>query len=475
MAFNTPSGVQVATSTNWLASNAAYDMRRPANDTVEVRPWGMQDFTGLIEMFGDKRAVGQIEVRHFEEDKIHVIVIAAYVSGNTGSANDTIVYAMDATDIMATYPSAINAPFVATGTQVNLLPVRVDEILLFPNGAQGVVTTVTPATSQFTVVSTNGVAQGAALTNADRVINLGPTQGEAKTMPTSFNYREGVVTSILETMTDSHESSGRGMVEQTWVEYTFKGQSKASWWFKGQETTFRRFRNHREMKYVAGEKVVSATGINAYDSTLTRTEGLVPFAGSYNSLTPFNINTGITLDDWQTIYSDSFDKNYGATEYAVWTSITNRKAIEAMPRGEMKNGAIQYAAFTGGEKQAVDFGFSSFETLGYSSHLFTYQPFNKPELLGAAGHKYVNLSVFIPMTKDLFALGDKKEKTMVPSMRINYLNQGGVSREWVEYLTGGAGGIYTNRTDSIQTNFLSDSGMEFFGANRFGILQGVNA
>ena len=474
--FNTPTGVQVATSTNWIASNSVYDMLKPENDTTEVHPWGNQDFTGLIEMYGGKHAVSQIQYRHFEEDRIMETIIAAYTSGSTSSTADTVVYTIDSSDIMAGYPASVAPGFVATGTQVNLIPVRVDEILKFSNGSQGVVTTTTPSTSQFTVVATNGIAlPGAGQTILLPILSFGISQGEGKTMPTSFNYREAVYTGTLEFMTDSHESTGRGMAEQTWVDYTFKGTTKASWWFKGQNSTYKRFRNYREMKYIAGERIVSGTAVNAYDSTLTRTEGLIPFAGSYNSLTPFNINTGLTLDDWQTIYSDSFDKNKGATEYGVWSAINNVKAIESFVRSEMKAGAITYAAFAGGEKQAVNFGFDSFKTLGYTSHLYTYQPFNDPTIFNGAGQIYPNISIFIPMDKAAFAIGDNKEKMMVPSMRINYLNQNGYNREWEEYLTGGANGIYTNRTNSIQINFSSDTGMEFFGANRFGILQGVNA
>lgn len=475
MSFNTPSGVQVSSSTNWLASNAVYDMREPQNDRVEAKVWGTQDLTGLMDMLGGKNAVGQIQFRHFEEDRIHEVIIAAYTSGSTGSANDTITYTVDATDYMAGYPANVVTPFVSTGTQVNLMPVRVDEILIFPNGAQGVVTTVTPSSATFTVVSTNGVAQGSALTNADTIINLGVSQGEGKTMPTSFNYREGVYTNVIETMTDSHESTGRAMGEKTWVTYDWKGQSKSSWWFKGQSTTYKRFRNFRELKYVAGEYVVSATGINAYDATLTRTEGLVPFSTSYNAVNTFNTNAGLTLDDWQTIYSDQLDKNGGTTEYAVWTSITNRKAIESFVRAEMKEGGVQYGAFSGGKDQAVNFGFGSFMTLGYTSHLFTYKPFNDPTTLGAAGHVYTNLSLFIPMNKEIFAIGDKKEKTEVPSMRINYMNENGYNREWEEFLTGGANGVYTDRTDKVQINFRSDSGIELFGANRFAAMKGVTS
>ena len=76
------------------------------------------------------------------------------------------------------------------------------------------------------------------------------------------------------------------------------------------------------------------------------------------------------------------------------------------------------------------------------------------------------------MNREIYALGETKEKTEVPSMRINYVDNG-FSREWEEFLTGGTNGIYTNRVDKIQINFRSQAGWEGFGANRFCALQGV--
>ncbi|HYD90273.1 MAG TPA: hypothetical protein VEA37_02160, partial [Flavobacterium sp.] len=280
ISFNTPSGVQVATEHNWLGSNAAYNMIKPQIDPKEAKVWGTQDVTGFIEMLGGKNTIAGISYRHFEEDRIHQLVIADYTSGNTGSANDTITYTVDTSDVMANYPASAVEPYVSTGTQVNLMPVRVNEILIFPNGAQGVVTTVTASSRQFTCVSTNGVSQGALLTASDTVINLGVSVGEGKDQPTSFNFRENVYYNMAEIMNDSHEATGTSLGEQTWVNYEFNGQSKAVWWYKGQSGTFRRFRNFREMKLVAGEKITSATGVNAYDPTLTRTEGLIPFCSS---------------------------------------------------------------------------------------------------------------------------------------------------------------------------------------------------
>lgn len=470
MSFNKPSAVQTATNTNWITSGSLYNMIKPWNDPNEAKVWGTQDLTGLIEMMGEKNYISNVSYRHFEEDRIHQLVIAA--GTGTGVVGATITYTEDASNYIANFPTTATEPYLATGTQTNLLAVRLNDILVFPNLAQGLVINVVASAHTFDVTSTNGIALPTT-TSTTEIVNLGPTVGEGADQPTSFNFREYIYYNTTEIVNDSHEYTGRSAGEKTWVNYEYQGASKAAWYFKGQSGTFKRFRNHRELKMITGQKVVAGTGINGYDATVTRTEGLVPFCTSYNAQTTFNIVSGLTLDDWQGIYTDTIDKNAGATEYSVLTAIQNRKAIESFIRDEMKNGGVQYNAFTGGKDQAVNFGFDSFQTLGYTSHLKTYQPFNDPTTLGANGHQYRNLTLFIPMSKDMFAIGEQKKKVEVPSMRINYMSNEGYSREWEEWLTGGANGTYTNTVDKVKLNFRSEFGFEAFGSNRFTSLKGL--
>jgi hypothetical protein len=276
-------------------------------------------------------------------------------------------------------------------------------------------------------------------------------------------------------MSDTFSTSGTTLGEKLWVDYTWNGKTESKWWFKGSALTYKRMRNFRELKLVAGEKVTSATGVNTYDATLVRTEGLIPFCSSYNATTDFNINTGLVLEDWNNIITDQLSKNGGATENSVWAAINVRNQIDGFIRPEMKEGGVQYGAFSGGKSQSVNFGFDSFQTLGYTNHLMTYQAFNNPAALGANGHIYQNLALIIPMNKEIYALGDKKEKTEVPAIRMNFVKQGSDNREWEEFLLGGTGGVYTNGNDSISINFRSHVGFEGFGANRFASLQGETA
>ena len=150
-----------------------------------------------------------------------------------------------------------------------------------------------------------------------------------------------------------------------------------------------------------------------------------------------------------------------------------REQVDAFIRTNMQNGGIQYNALGGTEKAYVDFGFDSFRQLGYSFHDMTYQLFNDPTLLGGL-EAYRNLLIGVPMGKGIYKLGDEKEKTQVPALRINYKKLGGYSREWEEFPTGGANGTYTNQTDIRTINMRSENGAEFFGNNKYFTVQGQN-
>jgi hypothetical protein len=207
-----------------------------------------------------------------------------------------------------------------------------------------------------------------------------------------------------------------------------------------------------------------------YSGQYQQTSGLIPFASSFGNNALYDLTTGMTLDDFQNIVTDSIDKNAGATENALYEAINVRKVIDAFIRVEMQNGGVQYNAFGGEKKQYVDFAFDSFCVLDYTFHHKVYQPFNNPTMFTDKR----NFAMWIPMENNMYKVAGETEKVDVPPMRINYLKQGETSREWIETLTGGAIKAYTNNSDVAQIDFRSENAVEFFGSNRFGTITGQN-
>lgn len=469
VSFTTPSEVQVATSSNWVASNAIYDMRKPQIDLKEAKSWGSQDITGLFEKLGAKNYVPGSFGKHFEEDRLHAVI---HATGTTAGALGAVTYTLVAADTITSYPG-VKDPYLAAGTTSTLVPVRVHETLVFPGDIRGKVTAV--STNTFTVTPT-GTTNLPTTVAADEIWSLGLSVYEGfEGDLTSNNWRENVVTWKSEIMRDMHKSTGTAMVQETWIPFTFEGKTMYSWWFKGQQAAFRQFRNYREMKWVLGQEVTNSTTLATnYSAQYTQTGGLIPFAESFGNVPTYDLTSGMTLDDFQTIVIDNLNKNAGATENALYESISFKKVIDSFIRVEMQNGGVQYNAFGGDEKQYVNFGFSSFKVLDYTFHNKVYELFNNPTMAGAVGSRYRNFGFWIPMENSMYKCDGNTEKVDCPPMRINYLKNGDVSREWKEQLTGGAIAAYTNTKDVAQIDFTSDNGAEFFGANRYGTISGVN-
>lgn len=478
ISFSTPSEVQVATQSNWVASNSVYDQRKPYIDAKEAKVWGSQDITGLVEVLGGgKNYVEANFGRHMEEDRLHTII---HATGTTQAALGAVTYTLVAGDTITSFPP-VSLPYIATGTAgfpslapATLVPVRKHEVLVFPGDIRGKVTDVSGAT--FTVTPTGSTDLPTTI-STDEIWSLGVSTPEGfKEQIDSNNWREHVVYWNSEIMADAHESTGTAMVQATWIPFTAPdGRTMYNWWFKGQMGAFKQFRNYRELKWVFGEAVTNSTTLNLnYSAQYQQVTGLIPFAGSFGNTPTYDLTTGLTLQDFETLIIDTLSKNAGATENCLYESISLKSLFGSFLRVEMQNGGVQYNQL-GGKDAYVSLDYESFKVLGYTFHDKVYSVFNDPTLAGAVGSKYRNFGFIAPMENNMYQCVEKKEKVECPPMRINYLKQGNVSREWIETLTGGAiGAGYTNNGDYAKVDMRSENSPEFFGANRWATLTGVN-
>jgi hypothetical protein len=472
----TPSAIAVATEHNWVGSAQIYNILKPSIDPSLAKVWGNQNFTGLFDILaGGKNPVASLQYRHYEEDRLHTIIKA---TGTSAVAAANVTYTIVSGYSVTPYPASAVSPYIATGTTVTLMPVRVGDTLSFPGDIRGTVTSINAAAGTFVVTPDSATVALPTTVSTDQIINMGVSVGEDADTPTSLNFRLNEYSNNMQIMVDAHKVTGSASAEQTWVPFQGEnGQTAYLWYYKGQHDTSKRFDNFREFNLLAGKKITNTTTMATYDATLLKTEGLDTFAQSYGNITSYSLVTGITLSDFETMAIDQLDKNKAAAENSIWASIRLRQGIDGFIRDTMKQGAILYNSFTGGKEQAVNFGFDSFTTLGYTFHLKTYQLFNDPTTFGATGQKWSNYGWVVPMEQSTYRLGEMKEKVDVPPVRMNYQSQtpagGTFSREKEEWLTGGTNGIYTTTTDNVKLNFRSTFGFEGFGANRFAVMQGI--
>lgn len=472
----TPSSVQIATTNNWLGSLAAFNLLKPEIDPNQYKTFGDEDITGLIDMMGSKSSVKNIEYRHFEDSRLHTIVRA---TGSTGGANTNVVYTVDAAFTMTSFPDVFDPYNAASfGSQApnpsgttTLHPVRANQGILFPDGTRGTVLSVT--TTTFTVMPDLAGGSLPTVLNTENIVLMAVIQGEGADSPLGVNNREDVYQNVLEIIGESSKTTGTALGEQTWVKFDGKdGKTGYLWWYKQQDTTLRNFKNLVEMDIVAGEKITNTVNIAAVDATLLKTEGLYTFAASFNGDTNYSIASGLSLDDFDSLIIDNIDKNEGAMENAIMASINLRKSINGFIRPEMQAGGVVYNTFSGGSEQSVNFGYSSFEDLGYTFHLKTYKMLNNPTYLGG-NTAFNNSGLVLPLDKYAYSMGEDRRKETVGSFQMRYMDQAGMSRETEEYMRGGTAGFTETANDSVDYILRAQVGFEGYGAPRFNTLFGT--
>lgn len=455
-----------ATTHNWVSSSVINQaLLKPEVDPNLYRRYGDQNMTGLLEMLGGMNPVSALEYTHFEDDFLHSIVKVD--AAGAGAANASVTLTVAAT-YQYTYPSSAQSPYLVAGAST-VNPVRLQDKITFPNGVQAIVTAVTSTTFS---VSPLVLGQNIpAVTTATELPITGNAHQEQTGQPVSRNSRVIKYTNNVQIYKGNHTSSGSAMGEQLWVNVPDQnGATARLWYYEGQLREYKRFKNEREVDMIVGQKLTNTTLATA-QPTLATTEGLIPFIENNGNTFNYSLVTGITRSDFETMIETQLDKNRGAKENMIWCGIALRQSIDRFISAEMKEGGVVYGIFGGSKEQTVNFGFDSFQLSGYTFHLKTYDVFNYPQMLGAAGQPYKNMGLVIPAEKSVVSLGPTKTKTEVPAMRINYLSQknagGSYSREFEEFMLGGVNGVFTNGIDELQYNVRSHCGFEGFAGNRW--------
>lgn len=472
----TPSMLASASTYNWISSmDAVQSILKPEIDPQLVRRYGDQNLTGFLEMQGSTNPVAALQYTHFEDDWLHTIV--KNTASFAGGANATVSLTVAASYIY-TFPTGPQAPYIVTGAATTV-PLQNQDVIEFPNGVQALVTNVNAGAGTYDATPVTLGQNIPAVLTTDEIIITGSMWPEGTAQPEGRESRLNRYTNNLQILKRTHTTTGSAMGVQTWVEVTgVNGQKGYLWYYEGQLRVYKEFKNEKEVTNIVGQKLTNTVAATiAGQSTNASTEALLPFIANNGNTANYSLIQGVQLSDFETFIATQLDKNRGATENTLWCGINFSQGVDAFMRDTMKNGAISYGAFGGSKEKAISFNFSSFELTGYTFHKKTYDVFNYPQMLGAAGHGYSTLAMVIPSDNVTTSVGPEKTKMSVPSLRINYLSQknagGSYSRLWEEWLTGGANGVFTNQTDSIQYNLRSHCGFEGFAGNRFSRFVGI--
>jgi hypothetical protein len=240
------------------------------------------------------------------------------------------------------------------------------------------------------------------------------------------------------------------------------------WSLKGESDCYVRALNYRESNMIISEQITNwaNAGIIAIGATpqtpIKTTEGMIPSVLGGGNITNYSGVTGWTLADGEAWVVEA-DKQKAAKENFVWAGINLSLSIDKELRNNFQNGAITFGGYSFDKDASVNLQFDSFKLGNYTFHKKTYDLFNDLQLFGADGYNFKNEAIVIPAD----TARDAKTGEKVPSLRMRYLQgpDGSNSRD-MRHVVRDMFAI--TGADKFECEYISESGLEMFGVNRYG-------
>jgi len=228
MGFNTTPATTANYTNNTYVDSLAltYDqsIRKPNIDPTLVNPFGNQMISGFCEMTMAMNGIKNNEYIHVESDYIKEVVklAGAESAGSAGaSVTHTIAtaYKWDAANNGGAY--------VQTGNTTTY-PVRVNDVLMFPNRVKGLVTGVSGA--DYDVIPLNPTDAIPAVATTDTIIIAYNLMGEASSQRTSSSKTVFEYKNTIQTLRNDHKVTDRETATETWFENLGKDGNSSGWY-----------------------------------------------------------------------------------------------------------------------------------------------------------------------------------------------------------------------------------------------------
>lgn len=423
----------------YVSLGSLIDPTKPDNRDLLIQTYGDQGITGFLELTGAVKNAGTADqVQYWEEGRLHKSV--AY-----SSVTNAVVTVAD------------NDPAV----------VRLNDVLLFPDGTRAVVTDEDTSGTTFTTIPLDGTAASAFdLATAGTAVVIGNVYGQGTDQPTQF-YQTDVTkrTNDFIITKESFVVNGSQATNIGWIDV---GNGDYRWYVKGEMDTRKRFMNQREMMMLLSERV-SSGGIDIPgDNNVTGSEGYFAAVENRGITTTGDFDSMADID---TIILE-LDKQGAPAEYAMYVNTQTSLNMDDMVASGIATSVTaglpgQFGAFNNSSDMAVQLGFKSFTRGGYTFHKHDWKLLNDPTLLGAFSTP-VYKGAMVPMTQ----VADAKTGVKAPALEMNYKSANGYSRELEHWVTGGGVlGYKTDGTDVARFNYRSECNLITRAANQHVVLK----
>jgi len=406
-----------------------YDLvNKPDNRDALIKTYGNQGITGFLQLVGATKAIAQNdEVQYWEEERLHK---------KQAGAMGTI--------------SAAAATATLTVTGASNVILRKQDVVLVNGGERGLITNITDVTNPvvtITALSSDGFT--AAASGAKELPVVGNLYAQGSEQPSEF-IESGITRRVnpFMIMKEVYSVTGSQATNIGWINL---GNGDYRWYLKSEGDTRQRFMDKREMMMLLGEKV-TASGITDIDGS----EGYFSAIEDRGIVQSGLIDTLTEIDDIVKV----FDKEGGASEYALYVNRSQDLALDDMLAAQNSYGAsgTSYGSFNNSKETALSLGFRSFDRGGYTFHKHDWKLLNDPTLLADSDFA----GVAVPMA----SVADAKTGDKAPALEMNYKAANGYSREMEHWMIGSVLGAPNVTKDNVEFHYRSECNLITRAANR---------
>jgi hypothetical protein len=455
------------------------DLHEPQILRTLFAPYGDQGASEylMIRSFGFETPVAGDTYGHFEEDMYHsTFMQQTGTNVVAGVAGVEMTLTLDTTKIDADGNYYVRVHDVITMTNETQAWVR--SITETPGGGFGAGLLV-----EVIVKPLDNAKNIPAITGGDE---LGITSGlfsEGSGMPEPAAAGTTYYDNDCQIIKEAIGVTGTELTSESRIaQYNSAGQFQG-WYRNGQAGLDYRMLLKINGMFLLGERVDN-TGSRAVDPVTSRpykgSEGLIPFLRRKGNIDTYTVGA-YSVTDFDN-YGLTLERNFVSSSTPNWMGMGSSLNIEV--ENELKDyfddTSINYARqavndrlFNGSESMAASVNFKYFTKNLRTYMMSNLTGFSNPVTFGITGYTFNKMGFIIPIEKRK----DPKSNNDVPSIGMRYRAMGSLNRRMITATLSGIGASIgqppVNTIDSANTYALTHMGNEFFGGNRFILIDPV--
>jgi len=418
----------------YVSSIDFLDQREILNKVLDITN-EEYSFMDVMELMGRSKPTSVPEYHHFVNEEMYVLGTVASVTSGSGTA--TVVVVVDGTAYANT---------------------NVGELVLFPSGSVGIVTTKTgPAT--LTIKSIDNTNLTIAATN--KISFFSNAAGEGSLSPAAKRW--GITKYANQVQIFKGKFEVTDVQKASKVEVDFQG--KPYYMYKGQHDSLMKFRDDIAAGLLFGRKSVnkfsdaSPTLVDAEGKSIQTTMGLDQYITTLGSdLNLLSAGT-LSLADIKALIQ-LLNRNRSPKEYFLFVGTTQNILWDDVFNNLGNSAILSQGARFQIEGRDIELGIDKIKIYGttfYKKHLPILDHKNIINFTG--GYNAKDAAYGVPYTKVKTIDGGMEDR-----LQVRYMLEGNTDFKYREILLGGLAPVPTNERSVLEVHYSSIQGLEMLDA-----------